>query len=309
MNKPYADPARKAWPFFALFVLVGLGMMVPFVWQAVRDYRIAFLYQRTEAEIMDRRTVTSESTSRLGGSWVTNQSSHTVFTWAYRVNKHHHIAEGFDNYDGVMADAQESGNLAKGSKTECWYDPGDPEKSVLVRHFHPKFYLGALIPGSFVFFGSLLMRGVLRRKPMKALACVSPGTRLRHQLSPVLSTRGMMGCLGVALVAVAAFVIFGLPLMTVGDASSSLIGGKAWLYLICIGIEVFLGYHFARSWLAARVADPILEIDDEPLHPGQTTRFYLSQPGPVVVPLFSVTGGVRKGWVWSNPRDSQATSR
>lgn len=288
MSKPYADPARKAWPFFALFVLVGLVMMVPFVLQAVKDYRIAFLYQRAEAEVMDRRTVISESTSRLGGRWVTGQNSHTVFTWAYRVDKRHHVAEGFDNYDGVMADDQEGGNLAKGTKTECWYDPDNPDKSVLVRHFHPKFYLGSLIPGSFVFFGGLFMRGALRRRPMKLAAPVVAGTRLKYQLSPLLSTRRTVGCLGLVMAVLAVFVIFGLPRMAVGDDGSSLIGGKAWVYLICVGIEVFLGYHFARSLFAARVADPVVEIDDEPLNPGQTTRFFLSQPGPAVFRHFEV---------------------
>ena len=41
MPKPYSDPARKAWPFLALFVVVGAALMIPFGMQAVRDYRIA----------------------------------------------------------------------------------------------------------------------------------------------------------------------------------------------------------------------------------------------------------------------------
>lgn len=94
MTKLYADPARKAWPFFALFVLVGLGMMTPFVLQAIRDYRIAFVYQKADAEIMDRRSVTSEITSRLGGIWVTNHGSHTEFNWHYQVDRRHLVASG-----------------------------------------------------------------------------------------------------------------------------------------------------------------------------------------------------------------------
>jgi hypothetical protein len=281
MPKPYTDPARKAWPFFALFVLVGLGFMTPFVLQAIRDYRIAYIYQPTECEIMSERTVTSESTSKLGRHWVTNRSSHKEFTWAYRIDKRHYVAEGYDNHDGIMTDDQEMGNISKGMKHECWYDPAKPEKSVLVRQFHPKFYLGALIPGSFVLVGGMLLGGVLRRRPMKTQACISQGERLPYRLAPVLSIRGIVGCLGTVVLVLGLLIVLVLPKISVGQSGSGLISGKAWLYLICTAIEGFLIYHLARAVRAAGVPDPVVEIAHEPLSPGQTTQLYIRHPGPV----------------------------
>lgn len=288
MPKPYADPARKAWPFLALFVLVGLGLLTPFVLQAIRDYRIAFVYVPAEAEIMSERTVTSESTSKLGGQWVTSQSSHREFTWSYRVGSRHYVAEGYDNHDGIMADPQETGNITKGIKHECWYDPSAPEKSVLARKFHAKFYLGALIPGAFILIGGAMLRGVLRRKPMKAAVFISQGERLRHRLSPAISTRGILGCLGTLVAVIALFILLVLPKINIGDASPSLLGGKDWLYLICIGIEGALIYQLWSKGRAALIPDPVVEIDHEPLSAGQSTRLFVRQPGPAPLASFQI---------------------
>lgn len=288
MPKPYSDPARKAWPFFALFVLVGIGLLTPFVLQGIRDYRIAKVYQPTEAEIMDERQVTSESSSRLGGTWVTNHYSHKEFTWSYRVKNRHYVAEGYDNHDGIMAEGQEMGNIAKGMKHECWYDPANPEKSVLVRKFRAKFYLGALIPGSFILIAGSMLVGTLRRKPMKTVVYVSEGERLPHRLSPVISTRGVIGCLGIAIVVLGLFILLVLPKINVGDVSPSLIGGKGWLYLICLGIEGFLVYHVWTKGRAAMVPDPLVELANEPLMPGQKTQLFIRQSGPASLALFEV---------------------
>ena len=274
-RQPYSDPARKAWPFLALFVVVGLGFMTPFVLQAVRDYRIAKVYQPTEGEITGEREITSESRSTLGGRWVTTHSSHKVYTWAYKVGRGSYVAEGYDNQDGVMTEPQEMANLSKGMKHECWYDPAAPEKSVLVRHFHPRFYLGALIPGSFILVGGTLLAGVLRRRPMKTDAWVGKGERLEFRLSPAISTRGLVGCLGLVIVVLGLFIAFVLPRL-----GASLLGGIGWLYLICIAIEGFLIYHLVTAVRAARVPDPVVEIAQEPLRAGMTTKLYVRHPGP-----------------------------
>ena len=282
----YHDPARKAWPLLAIFVLVGLGFMTPFVLQAIRDIRIATVYQQTECEIINERTVASSSSSTLGGRWVETRYSHTEFTWSYIIDGRRYTAAGYDNHDGVMADPQETGAISKGTSHACWYDPAAPEKSVLVRHFYGRFYLGALIPGSFVFVGGLLLRGVRRRKPMPVEARVSKGGHLRYRLSPVLSTRGLLGCLGVIVLVLGLGIVLVLP--HVGDGGSSLSSDKAWLYLISLGIEGFLIYHLVRAARAARVPDPLVEINDEPLRPGQTTQLYIRHPGPAQVALLQV---------------------
>ena len=276
MPKPSLDPARKAWPLLAIFVLVGFGFMTPFALQAIRDYRIAKIYLPTECQIVGKRTVTSSSKSTLGGRWVENQHSHKEFTWAYRVGGLRYTAAGYDNHDGIMADSQETGNISPGIKHDCWYDPAAPANSVLVRHFRGKFYLGALIPGSFIFIGSVLLRGVLRRKPQKIDASTARGERLLVRLVPALSTKGLSGCLGSLIMLLGLVGTLVLPGISIGSSS----GDKAWVYLIGMGIEGFLIYHFIRAVRAARIGDPIVEINDEPLIPGQATQIYIRHPAP-----------------------------
>ncbi|MBI4740896.1 MAG: DUF3592 domain-containing protein [Betaproteobacteria bacterium] len=280
MPKPYSDPVRKAWPIFLLFVLSGLGFMTPFVLQAIRDVRIAKIYRLTECRIVGERLVTSTSSSVLGGRWVESRYSHTEFTWSYKVDGGDYTAEGYDNHEGVMADPQEMGNIAPGIKHECWYDPAAPEKSVLVRHFRAKFYFGALIPGLFILLGGSFLRGALRRAPQEVETGAVQGERLRFRLAPVLSAKGLWGCLTVLIAAMAAFIVLGLPS----------IGGDLTLYLICIGIEGFLIYHLVRAIPAARIASPIVEIDDEPLRPGMHTRLFIRHPGPA--PLASLQANI-----------------
>ena len=84
------------------------------------------------------------------------------------------------------------------------------------------------------------------------------------------------GCLGAVVVALGLFIALALPRI-----GSSLLGGIGWLYLICLAIEGFLIYHLARAARAARVPDPVVELAQEPLLPGQTTQLYIRHPGPV----------------------------
>ena len=291
MAKRHSDPARKAWPFFLLFVLVGCGVMIFFIRQAVTDWRIARVYQKTECEITGRRLVTSTSTSDLNGRRNETQHSHTEFSWTYEVNGRRYTGEGYDGHDGKIIDEideKEMGKLDKGVKHECWYDPDAPEKSVLVRRFRAKFYLAALIPGVFILIGGTLLAGSLKRKPTQTAVYVSQGEKLRHRLSPVISTRGIMGCLGTMIVILALVIFLVLPGVSVSQSHFSLISGKMWLYLIALGIEGFLIYHFLRALQAARMPDPVVEIGDEPLAPGQTTQVYVRVPGPAFLAALQV---------------------
>ncbi|MBK9440830.1 MAG: DUF3592 domain-containing protein [Comamonadaceae bacterium] len=275
-----AEQARKGRPFFVFIILIGLGVMTPFVLQAVRDYRIARVYQPTHCQVLDERTVSSSSRSQLGGTWYNNETAHTEFSWAYVVNATRYVAEGYDNHDGIMAGHQEMSGIHKGVHMPCWYDPADPEKSVLVRRFRAEFYLGALIPGFFILLGGWFLRSSLRRRPDYADVRVSQGARLPVRLSPIVSTRGVAGCLSIVIVVVALFLFVVLPRISFGDVAPSLLGGL-WPYLIVGGIEAFLIYHWLRAMRAARVADPVIEIGAHPLSPGQQTQVYFSQPGPV----------------------------
>lgn len=269
-------------------MLVGLGFMTPFVLQAIRDYRIAKVYRPVECEITGERTVTRSSSSQLGGRWYTRDDSHREFTWAYEINAHPYRGEGYDNHAGIMADPQETGNLYKGIKVQGWYDPAAPEKSVLVRHFRPKFYLGALIPGSFVLIAGMMLMGVLRRKPQRIKLNISEGERLKVRLQPAMSTKGIMGCLGMLVALLGLFMFLVLPRISISTVGPSLIGGKGWAYLVCLAIEGFLIYHLLRAFRASRVPDPIVEIEQESIAPGQTSRLYICQPGPAELTALEV---------------------
>ena len=97
-------------------------------------------------------------------------------------------------------------------------------------------------------------------------------------LSPILSTRGIAGCLGTIITVLGLIIVFVLPGISVGDVAPSLLGGQVWLFLIAIAIEAFLIYHWLRAMRASRVPDPEVEIDDHPLSPGQQTRVHFCQP-------------------------------
>ena len=285
MPKPYSDPARKAWPFLALFVVVGAALMIPFGMQAVRDYRIARVYVATQCQVTGERTVTSTSSSRLGGRWMETQHSHKEFTWVYRVGGRKYTADGFDNHSGVMADSSDMGNITPGSKHECWYDPAAPQESVLVRKFHGKFYLGALIPGMFMLIGGMTLRGLLRRKPMAVDASVSQGSMLAVRLAPDLSTKGVFGCLGLMVVVLGIALVF----LYLGIRRNVLDDGFGWFLLGGIVAEGFLIRHLYRAMRAAGVPDPVVEIDAEPLTPGQHAKLYIRQDGPARIAQFKVS--------------------
>ena len=236
---------RKGWPFLALIVLVGLGFMTPFVLQATRDYRIAYVYQPTTCQVLDERMVTSSSTSRLGGNWYSSSSSHQEFRWSYVIGKTRYVAEGYDNHNGVMTDAQETGNLYPGIAVRCWYDPAKPEDSVLVQRFRAKFYLGALIPGLFVLMGGRFLQ----------LALLPGGARSNKARRQPLSPLGIVKGLSVIIVALALVIILVLPRLTFGSITPSLLD-EFLPYIILIGIEVFLIRHWLRAWHMWRKSSP-----------------------------------------------------
>ena len=285
MPKPYADPSRKAWPFLAFFVLAGFGFMIPFGLQGIRDYRIAKVYVPTECKITGSRGVTSTSRSNLGGRWIESSHTHQEYSWSYQVAGHTYLAEGYDNHLGIMS-PDETESLGVGTHHECWYDPAKPENSVLVRKFRSKFYLGALIPGSFIFLGGVALLGVLRRKPQKVDAYVSQGAMLSFRLSPVLTTQGVFGCLGMVLaVFLTATVSLFLWMKHHHETSDNFL----WLLFGCVVADGFLIYHLYRAFMAARVPDPVVEIDAEPLVPGQTAKLYIRQDGPACFAKFKVS--------------------
>jgi len=278
-KKPQGPDGR--WKFFALFVFVGLLGLIPFGLQAVRDFRIARVYQQAECEIIDHRMIETTTVYRWGGGDRTeDRSSHPEFTFKFRADGKTYVATGLDNHDGVTTPFEQWRYFNVGSKYPCWYDPADPEKAVLLRRFEWKFYLGALIPGFFIVVCGNLMRRALAKGHDYGKGAQYRGLRLRHRLTPVFSHQKLTGCLllVILLLAVALAAIWAAPWST---RTTQVVSPTFFLFGIVLAIEVVMIYHFIRAAKVVRVAEPEVEIDDEPLAPGRSTSLSVLQTGPL----------------------------
>ena len=288
------EPARKPprhdrrWMFFALFVMVGLLALIPFAMQAVRDYRIARVYEQTECEIVSHRMVDTTTFFRWsGGSRTEDRHSHPEFTFKYRAGGQVRIASGLDNHDGVMADFEDWRYFADGGTYPCWYDPADPDKAVLLRKTEWKFYLGALIPAFFILIGGNLMRLALRTKPDYGRGARWRGLRLRYRLAPTLSHQRLTGCL-LSIIIVLALALIGIWSAPWDTRTTQILSPMFYLFAIVAGIEGFIMYHFIRAVRAVGAPEPEVEIDDEPLLPAQTTAINILQRGPLKARSYKV---------------------
>lgn len=278
-KKPGSD---RSWMFFALFVLVGLGALIPFAMQAHRDWRIMTAYREAEAEVLSFRLVPSTTLFRWSGGGTTEQTSQLPeFTFKFRVNGIPFIATGFDNLDGKAASFEDYRAFNTGGRYPCWYDPDQPERAVLRRHVHWPFYLGALIPGVFILMGGSLMLRSRRRRPDTGHVRVTDGTHFRCHLHPVLSHQRLV----LSLVVIELVLLGALLLLWKASWSparvTDLFGPMFYLFIIVAAIFLFIGRHLLRAWKAAHVPEPQVEIQQEPLAPGATTGLWVRQTGPI----------------------------
>lgn len=278
-KKPQGPDGR--WKFFALFVLVGLLGLIPFALQAVRDYRIARVYQQAECEIIDQQMVETTTVYRWGGGDRTeDRRSHPEFTFKFRADGKVYVTTGLDNHDGVTTPFEQWRYFTVGSKYPCWYDPADPEKAVLLRRFESKFYLGALIPGFFIVVCGNLMRRALAGGRDYGKGATYRGLRLRYRLTPDFSHQKLTGCLLIVVV-VLAMALVGIWAVPWHARTTEIFSPMFILFGIVLAIEVFMIYHFIRAVKLVGVGEPEVEIDDEPLAPGQSTSLNILQGGPL----------------------------
>ncbi|MBX7208243.1 MAG: DUF3592 domain-containing protein [Verrucomicrobiaceae bacterium] len=276
------------WKFFAIFVLVGLLGLIPFTLQAVRDYRIARVYELAECEIVSHRMVENTTIYRWGGGRETEErSQHPEFTFKFRAGGREHVTTGLDNHDGVTTLFELWRIFDDGGKYPCWYDPDDPEKAVLLRRFEWKFYLGALIPGFFILVCGNLMRRALAGSHDYGKGAKCRGSRLRYRLVPVLSHRQLTGCLLLVII-VLAVALVGIWAAPWHAHTTQMLSPMFYVFGIGLAAEVFLAWHFIRAVKVAGIAEPEVEIDDEPLVPGQGTALSVLQPGPLRVRRYEV---------------------
>ena len=287
-------PVRKRpgrdnrWMFFALFVIVGLLALIPFAIQAVRDYRIASMYEQAECEIVAHRMVETTTIYRWGGGDRTEQrSSHPEFTFKFRAEGGAHIVTGLDNHDGVTAPFESWRDFHVGGRYPCWYDPADPEEAVLLRRFEWKFYLGALIPVFFILVCGNLMRRALSAKHDYGRGAKWRGVRLRYRLAPTLSHQKLTGCL-LLIIIMLALALIGIWVAPWHTRTTQILSPMLYLFGIVAVIEGLIIYHFIRAVRAVGVAEPEVEIYDEPLLPGQSTALSILQRGPLKARMYQV---------------------
>lgn len=288
-NSTRAPAADRRWMFFALFLLVGLAALIPFALQAHRDWRIMNVYQEGKAEVLSFRLVPSTTTFRWGDGSRTEQTSQLPeFTFKFRVGSLPYVATGFDNLEGKAATFEDYRDFHTGGVYPCWYDPAEPERAVLHRKVYWPFYLGVLIPGVFIFMGGYLMMRSLRRRPDSGHPRVTEGKHLRYRLHPVLSHQRLAGALTVIelLLAMALALIWKAPWTT--TRVTDLFSPMFYLFVIVAMIFLFIGRHLLRAVKVARVPEPEVEIQDEPLAAGNSTNLRIIQTGPIRAKSFKV---------------------
>jgi hypothetical protein len=276
-----AKSQDRKWMFFALFVLAGCAAMVPFVMQAVRDYRIMRVYEETECTILSYRQVPSTTVFRWANGRTTERTtSYPEFTFAYRANGRDQVAAGFDNLEGKLAESADYEHLRVNEKARCWYDPARPDRAVLLRRVPWLFYLGALIPGLFIASGGYFMKRALSRKHDYGRVSAQAGRVLRFRLAPVLSHQRLTGCL-FAVVVVIGLAIAGVASVPWGSSTTDLFSPMFYLFAGLVVVEGFIIKHFVRAVRAVQVPEPEVEIDAEPLRPSQRVAVRVTQHGPL----------------------------
>jgi len=217
------DSPRAGCCFGGFFILIALPFLGYFCWQGYSDFRCFTQYQPATCKILGKRMLTSS-----GKNGTTYRPE---FTFEF-VDEHGRKIEarGYDNWDvyssGYSGKKKVLDSYQVGQTCECWYDPKDPGRAVLVRRVS-WMYLFALIPFLFVLVGAAIVRHSLRsggrgaspesrafkergfkkgKKEEKPLT-TRPGRVLALALSPENANEPGIGCLIFAAVLAASGVV------------------------------------------------------------------------------------------------------
>jgi len=153
-----ASPAwRRAWPLFALATVVGLGLLVQWPLQAIRDYRTFRVYEPTVCTVLATRAVPSSTSGWIGGRTFRHDHFLPEVTVQYLVDGRSYTSSGYDNYGGRMSDASALVSFTVNAPVACRYDPARPDRAVVARAVSWAYYgsgvialVLTLIPGNFL---------------------------------------------------------------------------------------------------------------------------------------------------------------
>jgi hypothetical protein len=284
---------------FAVFFLLGTAGLVPVVWQAVRDYRVAKVYVGSEAEIIQYIPINFGYDSRPGKR--VERTHRPSFVFRFQTKDGQTITtRGYDAYGGREAPASEWNLISEGDRVPCWYDPASPKKAVLSKRFNPHFYWLLAWPLGIMGFTGLLLRECFRRAVPPTLKGVEKGRRLAWRLPTAASQRAMTGCLGVFMI-LSALLTSGFTLAALDYQDkvekyrfiSSLLGfnmnGWYWVAFAAAAVTLLFLWAFLVNlrWIA--LPEPEVEISATELRPGQTGNLYVRQAGPLKAHEYTVS--------------------
>ena len=278
-----ADPSRRAWPIFAIAVLLGLAGLAFFVLQGIRDYRVFHAYAQARCTVTGEGVIASTMDAGTRRTRRAMTTFRPQYMFEYDVNGTHVTAIGSDNLDGVMGLTDV---IRVGQSYPCWYDPADPHDAVLARQFRPLFYSAALIPLLFLVVGARFLAVALRPKAAITLADGGRADTLAVRLAPELSRGSTLLAMTVLLILFSVALVAALVWM-LQDMTRL---WDWWFFLaIAIAAEVGLIRFTLGAAMGMRIPDPIVEIDHEPLKRGETIKVSVRQTGPARFDAFKVS--------------------
>lgn len=303
--------------FFAIFLLVGcVGVVVLFATLVIPEWRTNHEFVRDKCLVRETRLAEKEGEDgilyRPEVKIEYQIKGQTYRVWAYDTWT-------LDPDSGFSADKEEQLALLKRftpdpkREYDCWYDPAEPSRAVLVRGSHGWIWLTFIVPICFILIGggglvytaftwgtSAERRAALVKRaaeltpfdtndrakskfpnvPDSTKITDSPGTKLTYRLPvAIASIWGLLasliaGVLWNSIVAMFALVAVNNHLQGTPDWFLTLFTIP--FVLIGIGLIVF----FVRQLLIATGIGPTLvEISDHPLYPGECYRLFVQQVG------------------------------
>lgn len=284
---------------FAIFFLLGSAGLVPVVWQAIKDYRVAKVYVESEAEIIQYIPINSGYDTRPGKR--VDRSTRPSYVFRFNTKEGQTITtRGYDAYGGREAPSSEWNLISTGDRLPCWYDPASPKKAVLSRRFNPHFYWLLAWPLGIMGFTGLLLRESFRRAVPPTLKGVEKGRRLAWRLPTVASQRAMTGCLGVFMV-VGALLTAGFTLAALDYKDevyryrfiSNLLGfnmnGWYWVAFAAAVVTLVFVWAFLVNLRWVALPEPVVEVNASKLRPGDSTPLYVRQEGPLKALTYTIS--------------------
>ncbi|MCK6470268.1 MAG: DUF3592 domain-containing protein [Planctomycetes bacterium] len=277
---------------FLLVFLLGAGLLG--FW-AYDDYRIFNEYHHSKCVVTGKRVVENR------GSKGSTYRPEVDFT--FEANGQTISASGYDGWkdssSGREGKEEAIAPYQIGGTYDCWYDPQDPQRAVLVRRISWIYLVPFVLMAIGVFGGWLMLRkpsgpspeAVLYKQQLKKeedealleTGPVAPGGGQGQTLAVRLGRHGSDFGKAIGLL-VAGLFWNGIVSIFVYQALIGGFGGGSWFVLAFLSIFVLVGlliiYGFFHQLLVALgVGETIVEISADRLAPGQPFEILVIQAG------------------------------